>query len=107
ARIDLVQAQLQVATREEDLLVSNSNQNQIEDQVKKLVSNRPDPGLVLARLTPTQAVRLPQPGDVLPVADAIRVALENRPELRQANLQLRNSEIEIEYSKNQLLPNLD
>ena len=107
ARIDLVQAQLQVATREEDLLVSNSNQTQIEDQVKKLVSNRPDPGLVLARLTPTQTVRLPQPGDVLPVADAIRVALENRPELRQANLQLRNTEIDIEYSKNQLLPNLD
>jgi outer membrane protein TolC len=63
--------------------------------------------LVLARLSPTQSVRLPAPGDVLPVQDAIRVALENRPELRQANLQLRNSEIDVEYSGNQLKPSLD
>jgi len=41
------------------------------------------------------------------VTDAIRVALENRPELRQASLQLRNSEIEIQYARNQLLPTLD
>lgn len=107
ARIDLVQAQLQVATRNEELLVSNFTQTQIEDQVKKLVSSQRDPGLVLARVSPTQGVRLPAPGDVLPVRDAIRVALENRLELRQANLQLRNSEIDIEYAKNQLLPNLD
>lgn len=107
AKIDLVQAQLQVATRNEELLVSNFTQTQIEDQVKKLVSTQRDPGLVLARLSPTQSARLPAAGDVLPVGDAIRVALENRPELRQASLQLRNTEIEIEYSKNQLLPLLD
>jgi outer membrane protein TolC len=71
------------------------------------VSSQRDPGLVLARVSPTESARLPAPGDVLSVQDAIRVALENRPELRQANLQLRNSEIDIEYAKNQLLPNLD
>jgi outer membrane protein TolC len=107
ARIDLVQARLQVATRQEELLVSNYTQTQIEDQVKKLVTTQADPGLVLARLSPTQTARRPQPEDVLPVAAAIRVALENRPELRQANLQLRNSEIDIAYYKNLLLPTLD
>jgi outer membrane protein TolC len=107
ARIDLVQAQLQVATRNEDLLVANYTQTQIGDQVKKLVSPQRDPGLVLARLTPTQTARPPAPGDVLPVQDAIRVAYENRPELRVANLQLRNSEINIDYARNQLKPNLD
>lgn len=107
ARIDLIQAELQVATRNEELLVNNFTQTQIEDQVKKLVSSQRDPGLVLARVSPTESARLPSPGDVLSVQDAIRVALENRPELRQANLQLRNSEIDIEYAKNQLLPNLD
>jgi outer membrane protein len=107
ARIDLVQARLQVATRQEELLVSNYTQTQIEDQVKKLVTTQPDPGLVLARLSPTQTARRPQADDSLPVAAAIRVALENRPELRQANLQLRNSEIDIAYYKNLLLPTLD
>ncbi len=107
AKIDLVQAQSQVATRNEELVVSGFTQTEIEDQIKKMLSKQPDPGLVLARLTPTQTARLPQPGDVLPVGDAIKVAMENRPELRQANLQLRNTEIDIDYAKNQLLPTLD
>jgi outer membrane protein len=107
ARIDLIQAKSQVAIRNEDLLVSNYTQMQIEDQVKKLLSTQPDPGLVLARLSPTQTVLQPAPGDVLPVADAIRVALENRPELRQTQLQLRNSEIDLDFSKNRLLPTLN
>ena len=107
ARIDLIQAEAQVATREEELTVSRFNQLQIEDQVKKLLTTRPDPGLVLARVNPTQSVLMPNPADVLPVIDAVRVALENRPEVRQARIQLQNNDIDIEYSKNQLLPTVD
>jgi outer membrane protein len=107
ARIDLVQSQSQVATRKEELIVSNFSQTQIQDQIKKVLSRQPDPGLVLAKITPTTDANAPADEDILPVKDAIRVALENRPELRQAILQLRNSEIEIQYAKNQLLPILD
>jgi len=107
ARIDLVQSRSQVATRREDLIVSNFTQTQIQDQIKKVFSREPDPGLVLAMITPTQDANVPTATDLLPVADAIRVALENRPELRQAVLELRNSDIEIQYAKNQLLPILD
>src|SRR6185436_8558094 len=49
----------------------------------------------------------PSSSDILQPSDAIRVALENRPERRQAVLQLRNSEVEVQYAKNQLLPVLD
>jgi outer membrane protein TolC len=107
ARIDLVQARSQVATRKEELLVSNYNQIQIQDTIKKVLSPRPDPGLVLATISPTQSAGLPETADTLPAADAIRVALENRPELRTAKLQLNNSDIEIQYAKNQLKPTLD
>jgi outer membrane protein TolC len=107
ARIDLIQAESQVATQEEQLTVSKFNQLQFEDQVKKLLTNRPDPGLVLARVTPTQGAVQPNPADVLPPGDAVRVALENRPELRQARIQLQNSDIDLEYSRNQLLPTVD
>jgi outer membrane protein len=107
ARIDLIQSRSQVATRREELIVSNFTQSQIQDQIKKVFSRGPDPGLVLAKITPTQDASAPADADILPVADAIRVALENRPELRQASLQLRNSDIEIEYAKNQLLPIFD
>jgi outer membrane protein TolC len=107
ARIDLVQSQTQVATRREDLLVSTFTQTQLQDQVKKVLSRQPDAGMVLAKISPTQRAGQPEAADILPAANAIRVALENRPELRQANLQLRNSDIEIEYARNQLLPTLD
>jgi outer membrane protein TolC len=107
ARIDLFQSRSQVATSREELIVSNFTQSQIQDQIKKVFSREPDPGLVLAKITPTQDANAPTDTDILPVTDAIRVALENRPELRQAILQLRNSEIEIQYAKNQLLPILD
>ena len=107
ARIDLVQSRSQVSTRREELIVSNFTQTQVQDQIKKVFSRESDPGLILARITPTQDANAPTATDLLPVADAIRVAFENRPELRQASLELRNSEIEIQYAKNQLLPILD
>ena len=107
ARVDLVQSKSQVATRREELIVSTFTQSQIQDQIKKVVSKEPDPGLVLAKIVPTQDVNAPGPTDILPVADAIRVALENRPERKQAVLQLQNSEIEVQYAKNQRLPILN
>jgi outer membrane protein TolC len=106
ARIELVQARSQVSTRREELIVSDFTQTQIQDQIKKLVTRQPDPGLVLATIAPTQTAALPEAEDILPVESAIRVALENRPELRRASLELANSEIEVEYAKNQLLPTL-
>ena len=107
ARIDLIQSRTQVSTRREELIVANYTLTQIQDQIKKVFSRQPDPGLVLAKISPTQQPQLPGSADTLPAAAAIRVALENRPELRQANLQLRNSEIETKYARNQLLPTLD
>jgi outer membrane protein TolC len=79
----------------------------IGDQIKKLVSRDADPGLVFAKISPTQDPNAPASSDILEPPDAIRVALENRPERRQAVLQLQNSEIEVGYAKNQLLPILD
>jgi outer membrane protein TolC len=107
AKIELVQSKTQVATRREELIVSDFTQMQIQDQIKKVLSREPDPGLVLAKISPTQDASAPGPTDILEAPEAIRVALENRPERREAVLQLRNSEIDVEYAKNQLLPVVD
>jgi len=40
------------------------------------------------------------------VEEAIRYALENRPELRQVSLSLENNDLDLKYQKNQLLPSL-
>ena len=62
--------------------------------------------MILAKLTPTEAVHRPSSADLMPIEDAIRYALENRPEMRQMGLSLQNNDIDLQYAKNQLLPSL-
>jgi len=107
ASSDLVQSESEVASRQQQLLDSNFTQVLASDQVKKLVTNGPDPGLVLAKIAPTQSVSRPVRTDVLTREEAIRVALENRPEMREIDLQMKNNSIDIQYTKNQLMPSLD
>ncbi len=107
APIDVVQAESEVANRRVQYVTSTFTQVQTQDQVKKLITSQGDPGLVLARLTPIDTVRKPNPSDVPPVEEAIRVALENRPEMRQLQIELENRDIDIAYAKNQLLPSVD
>ncbi len=107
APIDLVQAESEVAFRREALVVSTFAQTQSEDQVKKLITSQSDPGMVLARLAPMQPAKRPVNGDVPGVEEAIRIALENRPEMRQLAMELKNKDIDVEYTRNQLLPAID
>jgi outer membrane protein TolC len=107
APIDLVQAESEVASRREQLVVATYTQSLTEDQVKKLITSQADPGLVLARVSPVTSVRKPSPSDMPPVAEAIKIALENRPEMKQLQLDLENKNIDVLYTKNQLLPTVD
>ncbi len=107
APIDVIQSQSEVATRQEALVVSTYTQIQGEDQMKKLITSQSDPGMIMARLAPMQSVRRPAPDDVPKIEDAIRIALENRPEMRQLSTDLKNKDIDVQYTKNQLLPVVD
>src|SRR6185436_17554331 len=80
--------------------------DQTQDRVKRLMTNLPDPALVLAQLNPIDPPCKPGVDDVMPLADAIKYALESRPELRALDLQVQNSDIGLAHSKNQLLPSL-
>jgi outer membrane protein len=107
APIDIVQAESEVANRRVQFVTSTYTEVQTQDQVKKLLTSQGDPGMVLAKLMPVQGVRQPDPSDVMPVEQAIKVALENRPEMKQLQLDLENKKIDYEYTKNQLLPSVD
>jgi outer membrane protein TolC len=80
---------------------------QTQDLVKKLLTSQGDPGNVLAKLVPLEGVRKPSNADVLPVDQAIKIALENRPEMKQIQLDLENKNIDFEATKNSLLPTVD
>jgi len=107
APIDLVQAESEVANRRVQYVTSTYTEVQTQDQVKKLITTQGDPGTILAKLAPMQGVRKPDPSDVPSVEEAIKIALENRPELKQLQIDLENKNIDYEYTKNQLLPSFD
>jgi len=107
APIDVVQAEAAVAQRQEQMVTTSYTADQTQDRVKRLMTNLADPALVLAQLNPVDAPRKPDPGDVMSLEDAIKYALESRPEIRAIDMQLQNNEIDLKYNKNQLLPSLN
>src|SRR5439155_4209609 len=107
APIDVVQAESEAASREVDLIKATYSETQVEDEVKKLITSNPDPGTVVSKLQPMDSVPLPSTNDVMPLQDAIRYALENRPEMRVSDLQLKNAQIDVDYTANHLKPILD
>jgi outer membrane protein TolC len=106
ARIEVVQAESEVAQREVQMVTTTYTADQTQDRVKRLITSLGDPALVSAQLAPVDAPRKPSADDVMPIGDAIKYALESRPEMRQLALQLQNSDIDVQYTKNQLLPYL-
>jgi len=107
APIEVVQSESEVATRHDDLVTAQYNTKLTEDQLKKLITTQLDPGLLLARLNPSDPLPEPRDTDVPSVEEALRIALESRPEMRQADYAIRNSTIDAQFTKNQLLPVLN
>jgi outer membrane protein TolC len=107
APIDVIQSKSEVANRKLAFVSSTYTEVQTQDQVKKLITNQGDPGMILAKLAPAEGVRMPQASDVLPIEEEIKIALENRPEMKQLQLGLESKKLDTAFFKNQLLPTVD
>ena len=105
APIDLVQAESVVATRQESLVVARYSRTQVEDSLKTMISRVADPAIVLLSLNPVEDVRNRRE-PIMPVEEAIQLALLNRPEMRQSEVEIRNNYINLAVAKNALLPSL-
>ena len=107
ARIDVVQTQLDVAQRGDVVVGATGTVTQAQDQIKKLISNSNDSSLFMIRLKAMESPRPPRPNEIPELKDALAVAFENRPEIRQAMLDLKNKDLDVQYTKNQKSPSLD
>lgn len=107
APIDVIQTRLDVATRSDIVLGAQGTVTQAQDQIKKLISSTNDPSMFLINLKTMESPRNPRPNDIPTLQEAISTALENRPEIRQALLDLKNKDIDVQYTKNQKMPILD
>jgi HAE1 family hydrophobic/amphiphilic exporter-1 len=105
APLDRAQVQTDIATREANLFVAAQEVSSAENNLKQLMLREPQAPEWSAQLTPTDSPAF----DLSPVnlSAALDDAHKNRPELHRLNLQKEISGIDIQYFKNQTLPQLD
>src|SRR6185295_1317255 len=97
----------EIANRKEDLIVAQFNLEQMEDQMKKLITSMGDPAKIASKIDPTDSTLSPSALKDFDLVQAISYAIEARPEIKQARKQIENGEIDIQYFRNQLLPRVD
>jgi len=109
AAVELTRAQASVASAREDLAYSRGYFAQQELILKTYLTRRgtADPAVRSARIETTTPLDIPALEPVRPAEDYVVEALQKRPELGEARLQIANSQIALRGSRNELLPELD
>jgi outer membrane protein len=108
APITLAQAKSGVATANQNLITSQT-QLQLQQLLMKnaITKNMGDPILAIAPVIPTDSLQINKPLEVRPVEDLIQEALQARPEIATARINLANNAISRKSLKNALRPVLD
>jgi outer membrane protein TolC len=105
APLDVVQAQSEVAGREEGVIVAENDLREAEDTLKRSIAPGNEPGLWDLRVVPIDRPSAdPYPVDV---EAAIRRALEGRTDIQVARKNLERADIDLRYTKSQTLPQID
>src|SRR3989338_8297634 len=108
APIEVVRAESEVARTRQDLIVSQTNLRQQQIIIKDLLTKNPnDPLLALADIEPIDEPKVPLVPEVLPIQDAIQVAMERRPEVISAQLNTQNRQLDARAAKQALLPGVE
>ncbi len=107
APLDVVQAESEMASDQQQLIVAQTTYLQQQEVIKTLISKRVTPALAGIELDATDHLPEPQPNDIPPLAEALAAAVKNRPEIRRDQLNLQNQDYTIQSNRNGLLPTLD
>lgn len=108
APIEIVSAQSQVATTQQDMIVSQTNLQLQQLYIKNAISkNLNDQTLASADVVPTDTMSMPTQEPVQPIQDLINDALNHRPELAVSRVDLVNRDINKKAYKNALLPTVN
>ncbi|HWE51713.1 MAG TPA: TolC family protein [Bryobacteraceae bacterium] len=108
APIEATRAEAQVAAAQQDLINSQGYVRQQELILKNVLSRNwgDDPLVHEARIVPTDTLTL-EPLPLQPASEIVAQAFANRPELSAAKLELTNTQINLQGTKNELLPEID
>jgi len=103
--IEILTAQSDVATREADILEAEAMVKNNEDLLKTIINLEQEiPNSALIKIVPTDTPSVI--GEDHSLEQALSLAMENRPELQAARIELQNMQFELRYARNQLNPDL-
>ncbi|MGC2658473.1 MAG: TolC family protein [Bryobacteraceae bacterium] len=108
APVEVTRAAAEVSSREEDLLIAQTNVSQQETVLKNALSRD---GVASAwldevEIVPLDRFAIPEKEELKPTPELIKQALTTRPEIEQTIINLESSKINIGGTRNALLPAL-
>lgn len=105
APIDVLEAQAEVAVRDETVILAEELIRITEDILKRLINDPASPDFWDNSYAPSDQPIIEE-FDV-DVDDAVRVALSRRPVLELSRVELETRTYDVRFAKNQLMPQLD
>ncbi len=108
APIELTRAQALLAASRLDLIQARSEYRQQEVILREqLLRSMPDPAARFATIVPTGRIEVPQTAPLLDISALTAAALNDRPDLAQAALQVKANEISAKATANSVKPLLN
>ena len=107
AQIEITRAEAEMAARQQDVTVAETNELEQETIIKNTLSrDGVSAAAAAARIVPTDSIQVPEKDEIRPLQELYEEALAHRPELTQSGLTVDNSRIQLQGTKNELLPSL-
>jgi outer membrane protein TolC len=108
AEIEVTRAESQVYASQQDLTISETNYLQQETVLKNAISRNGVAGAGLANvhIVPLDKFEVPAQDEILPIDNLVKAALEERPELQQARINIESNKMNLVGIKNSLKPTL-
>lgn len=104
APVDVTSAQSDLAARQRDLVVAQTNLQVRETGLKIFFSRDVNDVLGAAEVAPLDPLPEPKDSDIPPLAEAVRTAMENRPEIPQQEGAVLNDEVAVKFTRNFMKP---
>ena len=107
AQVELPRAQVEIAARNQDLLIAESTVRQRENQFRQVLSSVEDPVLDAAGIVPLDRIDVPQTDDLPPLRELVAEAMQKRPDVAVSKIRDETLQISSLGTVNPLLPTLN
>ncbi len=106
AGFQLTRAEAEMATRRQDLAITQGNLRQRATLLKQALSHTEDPALEAAEIIPTDRIEVPDTEDLPPLRTLVTSAMAGRPDVAVTKFRQQTDEINLAGTTNPLLPSL-